>query len=160
VKITNIIIYTDGSCIHYANQTGSAEGPGGYAAAIYINNSSQPYKVLSGGNIKTTNNRMEIAAVIEAIRYLYLNEIINKTDNVPITIYSDSQYVINSINTWRHGWAQKQFNGIKNPDLWKHLHELLINKTVNGVWVKGHNGNPENEMVNTLAQQEAYKLKG
>jgi ribonuclease HI len=156
MNFINIAVYTDGSCIHNANVSGVADGPGGYAATVYIENNNEPHKIITGGVNKTTNNRMEIAAVIEAIKYLYEDNLINSS----ITIYSDSQYVVNSINTWRHKWSLKNFNGIKNPDLWKYLHELL-NPLPNiiGIWVKGHNGDPKNELVNSLAQKEAYKLK-
>ncbi len=151
-----ITFYADGSCIHNANVSGNANGPGGYASQMYLDTNPTPFHTISGGNAYTTNNRMEIAAVLETLKYLDSHHL-----HQTLVIYSDSQYVINSINTWLAGWAKKNFSGIKNPELWKEVHTYIAKfPKVTGIWVKGHSGDPKNEAVNDIAQEEAYKLKG
>ena len=97
-------------------------------------------RFLSGGDSSTTNNRMEITAVIEALK--------NVDDN-DVTIYSDSTYVINTITK---GWKKN-----KNQDLWELLEKLLFKKNVTWKWVKGHSGNEFNEKADQLAYGEAKK---
>ena len=125
-----IEIYTDGACI-------GNPGPGGWGVAI-LNGSQNRF--LSGGDSSTTNNRMEITAVIEALK--------NVDDN-DVTIYSDSTYVINTITK---GWKKN-----KNQDLWELLEKLLFKKNVTWKWVKGHSGNEFNEKADQLAYGEAKK---
>jgi ribonuclease HI len=151
-----ITIYTDGSCIHNANVSGNANGPGGYASQMYLDQEIEPFHTITGGDSYTTNNRMEIAALLESLKYLDHNHL-----HHTLVIYSDSQYVINSINTWLTGWAKKNFRDIKNSELWKEVHNCIIKfPKVSGIWVKGHAGDPRNEEVNDLAQAEAYNRKG
>ena len=112
-------IYTDGSCIHKANITGSAIGPGGYGIIILQND----FEIFhySDGDKTTTNNRMEIMGVLVALQTLIENK---KIDGNHYIIYSDSQYVINSLKIWLPGWVAKNFRGVKNDDLWK----IIINQ--------------------------------
>lgn len=130
-----IEIYTDGS-------SSGNPGPGGYGVIL---RSGQHYKELSAGFRKTTNNRMELLAVITGLESI-------KTPNQQVTIYSDSKYVIDAIEKrWVNGWLAKGFAGKKNKDLW--LRYLAIAKVhqVKFVWVRGHNGHPENERCDVLA---------
>jgi ribonuclease HI len=130
-----IEIYTDGA-------SSGNPGPGGYGVIL---RSGQHYKELSAGFRKTTNNRMELLAVITGLEAI-------KSPNQQVTIYSDSKYVIDSIEKrWLQGWVAKGFAGKKNKDLW--LRYLSISKMhqIKFVWVRGHNGHPENERCDVLA---------
>lgn len=130
-----IEIYTDGA-------SSGNPGPGGYGAIL---RSGQHYKELSAGYRKTTNNRMELLAVIKALEAL-------KNINQTVTIHSDSKYVIDAIEKrWVHGWLAKGFAGKKNKDLWLRYLELSKIHRINFVWVRGHNGHPENERCDQLA---------
>lgn len=142
---SHIIIYTDGAC--HGNP-----GPGGYAA-ILISGKNQ--KEFSGGFNKTTNNRMELMAAIKGLDSL------KKPSDV--TLYSDSQYLVRSMN---QGWVQKwQANGWKrnkkdpalNVDLWKQILDLCAKHEVSFDWTKGHAGHPENERCDLLANQAAER---
>ncbi len=134
-----IAIYTDGAC-------SGNPGPGGYGTVLLY---GERRKELSGGFRKTTNNRMELLAVIEGLRAL----------NRPcaVTVFSDSKYIVDAVNK---GWARRwQANGWRrnknaralNPDLWGQLLTLLDAHTVNLRWVRGHSGNPGNERADALA---------
>jgi ribonuclease HI len=130
-----IEIYTDGA-------SSGNPGPGGYGVIL---RSGAHYKELSAGFRKTTNNRMELLAVITGLEAI-------KAPNQQVTIYSDSKYVIDSIEKrWLQGWVAKGFAGKKNKDLW--LRYLAISKIhqIKFVWVRGHNGHPENERCDVLA---------
>ena len=128
-------VFTDGSCILHDN------GRGGYGALlIYGSNTKELY----GGFTLTTNNRMELLAVIYALEELKYP--------CAVTIYSDSRYVTEPVNkNWIQNWVKKDFNGIKNPDLWRRLLPLLDKHDVTFVWVKGHSGVPNNERADELA---------
>ena len=134
-----IAIYTDGAC-------SGNPGPGGYGTVLLY---GERRKELSGGFRKTTNNRMELLAVIEGLRAL----------NRPcaVTVFSDSKYIVDAVNK---GWARRwQANGWRrnknaralNPDLWGQLLTLLDAHTVSLRWVRGHSGNPGNERADALA---------
>jgi ribonuclease HI len=130
-----IEIFTDGA-------SSGNPGPGGYGVVL---RSGKHYKELAEGFRKTTNNRMELLAVIKGLEAL-------KTPNQQVTIYSDSKYVVDAIEKrWVHGWLTKGFAGKKNKDLW--LRYLQVSKlhNVRFVWVKGHAGHPENERCDRLA---------
>jgi ribonuclease HI len=130
-----IEIFTDGA-------SSGNPGPGGYGAIL---RSGQHYKELSEGFRKTTNNRMELLAVIKALEAI-------KKPGQQVTIYSDSKYVIDAIEKrWVHGWLQKGFKDKKNKDLWLRYLELSKLHHINFVWVRGHNGHPENERCDALA---------
>jgi ribonuclease HI len=130
-----IEIFTDGS-------SSGNPGPGGYGAIL---RSGSHYKELSEGFRKTTNNRMELLAVIKALEAL-------KSPNQDVMLYSDSKYVIDSIEKkWVYGWYKKGFAGKKNKDLW--LRYLAVSKlhNIKFNWVRGHAGHPENERCDQLA---------
>ena len=130
-----VTIYTDGAA------TGNP-GPGGFGTVLL---SGKHKKELSGGFRKTTNNRMELLAVIEGIKAM-------KTPGMNITVYSDSKYVVDSVEKgWVFGWVKKGFKGKKNADLWRRFLEVYANHTVKFVWVKGHAGNHYNEICDQLA---------
>ena len=135
-----ITIYTDGAAQ-------GNPGRGGYGVVLL----SGPFrKELSAGYAHTTNNRMELMAVIaglEALRY----------DQCEVTIYSDSQYVVNSVEKgWVFGWEKTGFKKKKNPDLWRQFLALYRKHHVKFIWVKGHANIPENERCDQLAVA-AYK---
>ena len=143
----NIEIFTDGACL-------GNPGPGGWGVILRYNGIE---KTLSGGEAETTNNRMEILAVIKALKAL--------KEKCNIELYTDSQYVCNAINK---GWAQKwKSNNWKrnknepalNSDLWEVLLSLLEEQDVKFNWVKGYAGHEENEKCDTLARTEAQKYK-
>ena len=134
-----IKIYTDGS-------SRGNPGPGGYGIVM----ESGPYnKELLEGFRKTTNNRMELLAVIVALESL-------KKTGLDISIFSDSKYVVDSINKgWVFGWHKKGFKGKKNPDLWRRYLPLHQKHKPKLVWVKGHNNHPQNERCDKLAVKAA-----
>jgi len=130
-----IEIFTDGA-------SSGNPGPGGYGVIL---RSGKYYKELSEGFRKTTNNRMELLAVIKALEAL-------KNPNQTVTIYSDSKYVIDAIEKrWVQNWLTKGFAGKKNKDLWLRYLDISRQHQVNFVWVRGHNGHPENERCDELA---------
>lgn len=134
-----IEIYTDGAAR-------GNPGRGGYGAVLKFN---QYRKELSEGFRMTTNNRMELLAVIKAL------ESLTKPD-LDITIYSDSKYVIDSVEKkWVFGWVKKNFKGKKNADLWMQFLDLYKLHTISFIWVKGHAGNSENERCDELATMAA-----
>ncbi len=135
----SIIIYTDGSAK-------GNPGNGGYGIVMMSGNHR---KELHKGYRLTTNNRMELLAVIIALESI-------KKEGSSITIYSDSKYVIDSVDKkWVFGWEKKNFNKKKNPDLWIRFLKIYRKQKVSFVWVKGHNNNKENERCDTLAVQAA-----
>lgn len=130
-----IKIYTDGSCLSNPN------GPGGWAICIIEDDNKEYY--FSGAHSSTTNNRMELKAVIEALSCL--------KDFQECKIYSDSLLTINcATNKWKRN---------SNLDLWKEFEKELKNKIINFEWVKAHNGNYYNEIVDKLAYNEALNIK-
>jgi ribonuclease HI len=139
-----IQIYTDGAC-------SGNPGKGGYGIVMKFN---EKEKEISEGFRKTTNNRMELLAVIVALEKI-------TTDKYPVEVYSDSKYVIDSIEKgWVFNWVKKpNFGGKKNEDLWRRFLESYYNFNITFHWVKGHNGHPENERCDVLATGEAIKFK-
>lgn len=137
-------IYTDGSCLDNGNN-----GTGGYCALIQVPNKREE-KIVRGGELNTTSNRMEMTAIIEGLR------VIKKTSIV--TIYSDSNSTVRAINEWLKVWQKKNFKRVSNVDLWKEYLEVSSIHSIRAVWVKAHNGNPENELVDDIARAEAVKL--
>ncbi|MCM5528740.1 ribonuclease HI [Parasegetibacter sp. NRK P23] len=135
-----ITIYTDGS-------SRGNPGPGGYGTLLMW---GDKVKELSQGFRKTTNNRMELWAVIAGLEQL-------KRTDLPIVIYSDSQYVVNAIEKgWLNGWIANNFKGgKKNPDLWRKYYELSRPFRIRFVWVKGHADNPYNNRCDELATRAA-----
>ena len=134
-----LVIYTDGAAR-------GNPGPGGYGAILLW---GKARKELSQGYRKTTNNRMELMAVIAALQAL-------KKSNVHITIYSDSSYVVNAIEKgWLFGWEKKGFKDKKNVDLWKIFLQYYKLHKIKFVWVKGHADNPMNNRCDELATAAA-----
>jgi ribonuclease HI len=139
-----IKIYTDGAAQ-------GNPGPGGYGVILKFNGH---VKELSAGFRLTTNNRMELLAVIAGLEAI-------KKEGIPVTIYSDSKYVVESIEKgWLWGWEKKNFSKKKNPDLWQRYIPLHKKFKPKFVWIKGHAGHPENERCDELAvaAAEGYKL--
>jgi ribonuclease HI len=138
--LNSIKIYTDGAAR-------GNPGPGGYGAILLWNNHR---KELSKGFRHTTNNRMELLAVISAL------EALTKTEHA-VHIYSDSQYVVRAISEgWLNTWIKTNFKGDKkNPDLWKYYHQLAQKFTITMHWVKGHANNPYNNRCDELATAAA-----
>ncbi|GAC1304987.1 MAG: ribonuclease HI [Mucilaginibacter sp.] len=134
--LTHMIeIFTDGA-------SSGNPGPGGYGAIL---RSGKYYKELSEGFRKTTNNRMELLAVIKALEAL-------KNPDQTVTIYSDSKYVIDAIDKkWVYGWLQKGFKDKKNKDLWLRYLDISKQHNIRFVWVRGHAGHKENERCDELA---------
>lgn len=133
-------LFTDGAC-------SGNPGPGGWAFLLRHPKSGKGVE-RSGGEHDTTNNRMELTAVIEGLGAL--------THPSTVELYSDSQYVLKGLNEWlagwkRRGWKTASKQAVKNVDLWKRLDELRTDHTIHFHWVKGHAGHPENERVDELA---------
>ncbi|MFQ3212939.1 MAG: ribonuclease HI [Marivirga sp.] len=136
-----ITIHTDGSAL-------GNPGPGGYGVVLRF---GETKKELSEGYKATTNNRMELLAVIKGLEAL-------KTVKYPIHIYSDSKYVTDAITKgWLMNWVKKNFKDKKNIDLWKRYLEVSKPFTLHFHWVKGHAGNPDNERCDVLAVDKAQK---
>lgn len=142
---SKVHIYTDGAC-------SGNPGKGGYG--IVMEWVGKPYKKeFSEGYRLTTNNRMELLAVIVALENL-------KTTNVEVTVFSDSKYVVEAVEKkWLFGWESKGFKGKKNPDLWKRFLKVYRGHTVKFNWIKGHNEHPQNERCDALAVQASQKEK-
>lgn len=143
----HVEIFTDGACQ-------GNPGPGGWGAVLRYNGTE---KELSGGEKDTTNNRMELSAVIEALKAL--------REPCAVTLYSDSQYVCNALKLgwakkWRaNGWMRNKKEPALNPELWEELLKLCDIHTLEVVWVKGHAGHPENERCDALAVAAAQRYK-
>lgn len=121
-------------------------GNGGYGAILRFGDKE---KELSQGYRRTTNNRMELLAVIVAIESL-------KTNKYPIVVYSDSKYVVDAISkNWLNSWVKKEFKGKKNKDLWLRYLNVAKQYSIRFEWVRGHNGHPENERCDQLAVKAA-----
>lgn len=133
-------IYTDGAA-------SGNPGPGGYGVVLQA---AGKHKELSQGFYKTTNNRMELMATIVAMKAL-------KRKDLEVHIYSDSKYVVDSVNKgWLFGWEKKNYKGKKNVDLWADFLKIYRVCKPKLHWIKGHNDHPQNERCDTLAV-DAYK---
>lgn len=135
-----IYIYTDGACK-------GNPGPGGWGALLVA---SGHRKEISGGEANTTNNRMEMTAVIRAL------ELLKRPSTVEV--HTDSQYVQKGISEWLAGWKRRNWRTadgkpVKNQDLWQRLDALAQQHRIEWIWVRGHNGHPENERADQLANQ-------
>ena len=140
-----IEVFTDGAC-------SGNPGAGGWGVILRY---GEIEKELSGGEENTTNNRMELTAVIEALKAL--------KKECDITIYTDSRYVMDGVQEWMPNWklngwkTTNKKSPVKNVELWQILDSLLSKHKIKWVWVKGHTGHPENERVDKLARDEAKK---
>ena len=140
-------IYTDGAC-------SGNPGPVGWGAILRWNGKE---KELFGFDPATTNNRMEMMAVIEALRSL--------KRAVPVRIHTDSQYVMKGMTEWIHGWKRRGWKTagkepVKNEDLWRELDGLAAQHPIEWFWVKGHAGHPENERADELARRGIELKRG
>lgn len=147
MSLTKVSVYTDGSCKQNP-------GPGGWCAILVYGDNE---KVLFGGERETTNNRMELTAVIRALEALRFP--------CEVDLVSDSQYVINGLTkgwaaSWkRNGWRKSDKTPALNPDLWDRLLELSSVHKINCEWTRGHAGHEYNERCDSIAQAEAEKQK-
>jgi len=139
--VKKITLFSDGSAL-------GNPGPGGYGTILRFGDKE---KINSGSEEYTTNNRMELLAVIEGLRAL--------KEPCEVDVVSDSSYVTKGINEWLKGWIKKDFKKVKNPDLWREYVEVSDTHIVHGMWVRGHDGHVENERCDKLAKDEAQKVK-
>jgi len=135
----SVIIYTDGAC-------SGNPGPGGWGAILRYGDHE---KELNGGEDETTNNRMEMMAVIESLRAL--------SKSCTIDLYTDSVYVKDGVTKWLEGWKAKNWRTaakkpVKNQDLWERIDAEIARHKINWHWVKGHAGHPDNERADELAR--------
>jgi ribonuclease HI len=142
-------IFTDGAC-------SGNPGPGGWGAILRVGTTE---KELWGGEPATTNNRMEMLAVIRGLQAL--------KRPVVAKVYTDSQYVQKGISEWIHGWKKRGWKTaskepVKNEDLWRQLDALTVNHKIEWLWVKGHAGHVENERCDELARRgvDAVRAQG
>jgi len=138
---TKIRIIADGSCL-------GNPGKGGWAALLQFLSQGRvkAEKELSGCSKSTTNNQMELKAVIEALKALK-----DSAKNYPIEIYVDSQYVQNGLTDWRESWEYRNFRGVKNADLWKELYEKVDQyKNISIIYVKAHTKDSKNSEIEKL----------
>jgi ribonuclease HI len=141
-----VTIYTDGAC-------SGNPGPGGYGAILRYGDKD---KEISGGDLETTNNKMELRAAIEALTLL--------REPCTVTLYTDSEYVKNGITVWMDGWKKKNWKNSKkqpvaNRELWEALDLLNQKHQVTWKWLKGHAGHPENERCDELARAAIDRLR-
>lgn len=141
-----VVIYTDGAC-------SGNPGPGGWGAILSF---AGRQKELRGGELHTTNNRMELMAAISALEAL--------TKPCEVDLHTDSQYVRNGISSWIHGWKKNGWRTadkkpVKNVDLWQRLDAALAQHKVHWHWVKGHAGHPMNERADQLARDGIAELR-
>lgn len=134
-----IEIYTDGACA-------GNPGPGGWGVVII---DGEERLEMSGGDSATTNNRMEMAAAVEALKAT--------RDMGPVALHTDSQYLKNGVTQWmtrwkKNGWRTADRKPVKNQDLWETLDALIAGRSISWRWVKGHNGDPGNERADELAR--------
>ncbi|MDB5920170.1 MAG: ribonuclease [Massilia sp.] len=140
--MSKVEIFTDGACK-------GNPGRGGWGALLTVDGHE---KEIFGGELNTTNNRMELRAVIEALTTL--------TRPCEVVLHTDSQYVQKGISEWIHGWKKRGWKTaakepVKNEDLWKALDAIQATHTVDWRWVRGHNGHPGNERADVLANRGA-----
>jgi len=146
--MADVIIHTDGAC-------SGNPGPGGWGAIL---RHGETIKELCGGEELTTNNRMELTAAIEALNAL--------KRPVSVELHTDSQYVKNGVQSWMHnwkrnGWKTADKKPVKNVELWQALDQALTRHQISWHWVRGHDGNVDNERADALANQgmAPFKLK-
>jgi ribonuclease HI len=145
--LKGVVIYTDGACK-------GNPGPGGWGALLEAGGQR---KELFGGEPHTTNNRMELTAVIRALEAL--------AHGADVDLYTDSQYVKNGIQTWIHGWKKNGWKTsdrkpVKNADLWRELEERAAQHAIRWHWVRGHDANPGNERADALANRGVGAVLG
>jgi len=139
--VKKIYLFCDGSSL-------GNPGFGGYCAILRYNSVE---KIIKGARRDTTNNQMELMAVIEGLKAL--------KEPCIVEITSDSSYVVKGINEWLVNWQKRNFAKVKNPQLWKEYLEVSKKHKIVANWVRGHNGHEENERCDKIARQEAENLK-
>ena len=144
--IKTVEVHTDGACL-------GNPGPGGWAALLRYRAKERE---LTGGEVLTTNNRMELMAAIVALETL--------SEACVITLHTDSQYVRQGITEWMPNWVRRNWktaggDPVKNRELWERLHAACARHRIDWRWVKGHSGDPDNDRVDQLARAEAMKFK-
>lgn len=151
-----LVVYTDGGC-------SGNPGPGGWGCVILDDSPEtlEKEKVLSGGEKLTTNNRMELMAVINALEYILSKP---ETSSCNVAVYIDSQYVKNGITSWIHtwkknGWKTSSKGAVKNKELWEQLDNAVQKLSIRWTWVKGHSGVKYNELVDQLTQKEIANFR-
>lgn len=142
----NVIFYTDGACSQNSKLS-EKKNPGAFGVIAY--NGSNQIISYSEFYESTTSNRMELLGVLWVIKNCNFNKLI---------IYSDSQYVVNGFNIWRHNWIKKNWRTANNQevlnlDIWLDLNKYSVNKNIQLEWIKGHNNNYYNDLVDTLARK-------
>jgi len=142
----SIKIYSDGSSL-------GNPGPGGWGTVLEFNGH---VKELSGGNPNTTNNQMELQGAIEGLKAL--------KEPCEVELISDSKYVVQAINEWLVGWIRNNWRTagkkpVKNLELWQEYVTIAKPHKITAIWVKGHNGHPQNERCDQLAREEAERLR-
>lgn len=146
ILVMQVDVFTDGAC-------SGNPGKGGWGAILRYR---EIEKEISGAVLETTNNRMELTAVIEALKAL--------KKECEVTIHTDSKYVMQGVLEWLENWKKNNWrttnkkSEVKNIDLWQELDELLKKHKTKWIWVKGHNGHVENERVDTLARDAIKAL--
>ena len=138
-------IFTDGACK-------GNPGPGGWGVVLRMGHHE---KELAGGEAATTNNRMELTAAIRALEAL--------TQPCEVRLHTDSRYVIDGITGWifgwqKNGWKNAQKKPVRHADLWQELHAATRRHKIEWIWVKGHDGHPENERADRLASDAALSV--
>ena len=150
---SKVCVYTDGACSRNP-------GPGGWAFIVLRD--GEVYVSRSGAEEKTTNNRMELLAAIEALSFVKAEEALNEGT---ISVYTDSQYVQRGASEWMLLWKERHWRNsdrmpVKNKDLWEKLDELAQGMSIEWFWVRGHAGNEYNEMADSLTKEAVAALEG
>ena len=140
-QVKTVTLFSDGSCL-------GNPGAGGWA---YILRFNEAQKKESGGEAFTTNNQMELKAAIMGLKAL--------KEPCEVRLFTDSSYVVNSINEWLANWQKRNFKNVKNIELWQEYLKISKPHKVIASWVKGHAGHPENEECDQMARDEAQKIK-
>ncbi len=145
-----VTVYTDGACL-------GNPGPGGWAALLVTTRAGARHEKMLGGGLKaTTNNQMEMRAVVEGLNALRRHCVVE--------VVTDSQYVRQGIMTWIHSWKRKGWKTaagkpVKNRELWEELDAAQTRHEITWTWVKGHSGHPENERVDEHAREHAERCR-
>lgn len=136
-----VTLFSDGSAL-------GNPGPGGFGTILRYGDKE---KEIVGSEAHTTNNRMELRGVIEGLKAL--------KEPCEVDVVSDSSYVVKGINEWLENWVKRNFNKVKNPDLWQQYLDVSKSHKINAIWVRGHDGHAENERCDKLARDAAEAVK-